>query len=95
MDGRHGLGEPLLGEVGCRSGLLRALTGLPGRGHTEARTSLPPTPQDARSPAAATAPRGAARANTVLGRVEGAQQRWKLQVQEQRKTVFDRHKMLS
>lgn len=89
MDGRHGLREPLLGEVGCRSGLL------PGRGHTEAHTSLPPTPQDARSPAAATAPRGAARANTVLGRVEGAQQRWKLQVQEQRKTVFDRHKMLS
>ncbi|XP_056367154.1 proton-transporting V-type ATPase complex assembly regulator TMEM9 isoform X1 [Oenanthe melanoleuca] len=37
----------------------------------------------------------AARANTVLERVEGAQQRWKRQVQEQRKTVFDRHKMLS
>uniref|UniRef100_A0A4W3I5E9 Transmembrane protein 9 n=1 Tax=Callorhinchus milii TaxID=7868 RepID=A0A4W3I5E9_CALMI len=36
-----------------------------------------------------------ARANTVLERVEGAQQRWKKQVQEQRKTVFDRHKMLS
>ncbi|XP_078497374.1 proton-transporting V-type ATPase complex assembly regulator TMEM9 isoform X2 [Lissotriton helveticus] len=36
-----------------------------------------------------------ARANTVLERVEGAQQRWKQQVQEQRKTVFDRHKMLS
>ncbi|NWH40122.1 TMEM9 protein, partial [Chloropsis hardwickii] len=36
-----------------------------------------------------------ARANTVLERVEGAQQRWKRQVQEQRKTVFDRHKMLS
>ncbi|XP_029429646.1 transmembrane protein 9 [Rhinatrema bivittatum] len=35
------------------------------------------------------------RANTVLERVEGAQQRWKRQVQEQRKTVFDRHKMLS
>ena len=35
------------------------------------------------------------RANTVLERVEGAQQRWKKQVQEQRKTVFDRHKMLS
>ncbi|XP_023390556.1 transmembrane protein 9 isoform X1 [Pteropus vampyrus] len=51
--------------------------------------------EDARSAAAAMAPRGAARANTVLGRVEGAQQRWKLQVREQRKTVFDRHKMLS
>ncbi|XP_048409228.1 transmembrane protein 9 [Stegostoma tigrinum] len=38
---------------------------------------------------------GQARANTVLERVEGAQQRWKRQVQEQRKTVFDRHKMLS
>uniref|UniRef100_A0AAQ4QTM1 Transmembrane protein 9 n=1 Tax=Gasterosteus aculeatus aculeatus TaxID=481459 RepID=A0AAQ4QTM1_GASAC len=37
----------------------------------------------------------AAKANTVLERVEGAQQRWKKQVQEQRKTVFDRHKMLS
>uniref|UniRef100_A0A3Q3ESE2 Transmembrane protein 9 n=1 Tax=Labrus bergylta TaxID=56723 RepID=A0A3Q3ESE2_9LABR len=36
-----------------------------------------------------------AKANTVLERVEGAQQRWKKQVQEQRKTVFDRHKMLS
>ncbi|XP_064425277.1 transmembrane protein 9 [Latimeria chalumnae] len=36
-----------------------------------------------------------ARANTVLERVEGAQQRWKRQVQEQRKTVFDRHKLLS
>ncbi|KAJ8370200.1 hypothetical protein SKAU_G00102280 [Synaphobranchus kaupii] len=35
------------------------------------------------------------RGNTVLERVEGAQQRWKRQVQEQRKTVFDRHKMLS
>ncbi|RXM92430.1 Transmembrane protein 9, partial [Acipenser ruthenus] len=35
------------------------------------------------------------RSNTVLERVEGAQQRWKRQVQEQRKTVFDRHKMLS
>lgn len=35
------------------------------------------------------------RGNTVLERVEGAQQRWKKQVQEQRKTVFDRHKMLS
>ncbi|XP_016317509.1 proton-transporting V-type ATPase complex assembly regulator TMEM9 isoform X1 [Sinocyclocheilus anshuiensis] len=33
--------------------------------------------------------------NTVLERVEGAQQRWKKQVQEQRKTVFDRHKLLS
>ncbi|XP_026871857.2 transmembrane protein 9 [Electrophorus electricus] len=33
--------------------------------------------------------------NTVLERVEGAQQRWKRQVQEQRKTVFDRHKLLS
>ncbi|XP_066559412.1 proton-transporting V-type ATPase complex assembly regulator TMEM9 isoform X2 [Amia ocellicauda] len=38
---------------------------------------------------------GPGRGNTVLGRVEGAQQRWKRQVQEQRKTVFDRHKMLS
>ncbi|XP_064156019.1 transmembrane protein 9 [Anguilla rostrata] len=37
----------------------------------------------------------AGRGNTVLERVEGAQQRWKRQVQEQRKTVFDRHKMLS
>uniref|UniRef100_A0A3Q2ZRB1 Transmembrane protein 9 n=1 Tax=Kryptolebias marmoratus TaxID=37003 RepID=A0A3Q2ZRB1_KRYMA len=37
----------------------------------------------------------AARGNTVLERVEGAQQRWKKQVQEQRKTVFDRHKLLS
>ncbi|XP_030217406.1 proton-transporting V-type ATPase complex assembly regulator TMEM9 isoform X1 [Gadus morhua] len=35
------------------------------------------------------------RNNTMLERVEGAQQRWKKQVQEQRKTVFDRHKMLS
>uniref|UniRef100_A0AAY5KDH5 Transmembrane protein 9 n=1 Tax=Esox lucius TaxID=8010 RepID=A0AAY5KDH5_ESOLU len=35
------------------------------------------------------------RGNTVLERVDGAQQRWKKQVQEQRKTVFDRHKMLS
>lgn len=38
---------------------------------------------------------GTARGNTVLERVEGAQQRWKKQVQEQRKTVFDRHKLLS
>lgn len=51
--------------------------------------------QDARSMAAAAASLGGPRANTVLERVEGAQQRWKLQVQEQRKTVFDRHKMLS
>ncbi|KAH0520115.1 Transmembrane protein 9 [Microtus ochrogaster] len=50
---------------------------------------------DARSMAAAAASIAGARANTVLERVEGAQQRWKLQVQEQRKTVFDRHKMLS
>lgn len=50
--------------------------------------------QDARSLAPAPTPSGA-RANTVLERVEGAQQRWKRQVQEQRKTVFDRHKMLS
>nr|XP_033774390.1 transmembrane protein 9 [Geotrypetes seraphini]XP_033774391.1 transmembrane protein 9 [Geotrypetes seraphini]XP_033774392.1 transmembrane protein 9 [Geotrypetes seraphini] len=35
------------------------------------------------------------RASTMLERVEGAQQRWKRQVQEQRRTVFDRHKMLS
>ncbi|XP_011845960.1 LOW QUALITY PROTEIN: transmembrane protein 9 [Papio anubis] len=51
--------------------------------------------EDARSMAAAAASLGGPRANTVLERVEGAQQRWKLQVQEQRKTVFDRHKMLS
>lgn len=50
--------------------------------------------QDTHSLAAMPAPAGA-RANTVLERVEGAQQRWKRQVQEQRKTVFDRHKMLS
>ncbi|XP_037741060.2 proton-transporting V-type ATPase complex assembly regulator TMEM9 isoform X2 [Chelonia mydas] len=50
--------------------------------------------EEARSLAAAPAPAGA-KANTVLERVEGAQQRWKRQVQEQRKTVFDRHKMLS
>uniref|UniRef100_A0A8C0FZN0 Transmembrane protein 9 n=1 Tax=Chelonoidis abingdonii TaxID=106734 RepID=A0A8C0FZN0_CHEAB len=50
--------------------------------------------EEARSLAAAPTPTGA-RANTVLERVEGAQQRWKRQVQEQRKTVFDRHKMLS
>ncbi|XP_014464896.1 proton-transporting V-type ATPase complex assembly regulator TMEM9 isoform X2 [Alligator mississippiensis] len=50
--------------------------------------------EDARSLAAVPTPSGA-RANTVLERVEGAQQRWKRQVQEQRKTVFDRHKMLS
>nr|KAF6280070.1 transmembrane protein 9 [Myotis myotis] len=53
------------------------------------------TIKDARSVAAAVASLGGPRANTVLERVEGAQQRWKLQVQEQRKTVFDRHKMLS
>ncbi|KAJ8257193.1 hypothetical protein GJAV_G00182930 [Gymnothorax javanicus] len=47
--------------------------------------------EDVRSPAEG----AAGRANTVLERVEGAQQRWKRQVQEQRKTVFDRHKMLS
>ncbi|XP_003220601.1 proton-transporting V-type ATPase complex assembly regulator TMEM9 [Anolis carolinensis] len=40
-------------------------------------------------------PAASNRANTVLERVEGAQERWKRQVQEQRKTVFDRHKMLS
>uniref|UniRef100_K7F9J9 Transmembrane protein 9 n=1 Tax=Pelodiscus sinensis TaxID=13735 RepID=K7F9J9_PELSI len=51
-------------------------------------------PSEASSLGAATPPAGA-RANTVLERVEGAQQRWELQVQEQRKTVFDRHKMLS
>uniref|UniRef100_A0A8D0L5T7 Transmembrane protein 9 n=1 Tax=Sphenodon punctatus TaxID=8508 RepID=A0A8D0L5T7_SPHPU len=54
--------------------------------------------EDAHSLAAAAAavpPPASARANTVLERVEGAQQRWKRQVQEQRKTVFDRHKMLS
>ncbi|MCI4380807.1 hypothetical protein PGIGA_G00244180 [Pangasianodon gigas] len=39
--------------------------------------------------------RAPGRGNTVLERVEGAQQRWKKQVQEQRKTVFDRHKLLS
>nr|XP_014429058.1 LOW QUALITY PROTEIN: transmembrane protein 9-like [Pelodiscus sinensis] len=52
------------------------------------------TIKEASSLGAATPPAGA-RANTVLERVEGAQQRWELQVQEQRKTVFDRHKMLS
>ncbi|XP_069479795.1 transmembrane protein 9B [Ambystoma mexicanum] len=31
----------------------------------------------------------------VLNKVENAQQRWKLQVQEQRKSVFDRHVVLS
>ncbi|XP_021119422.1 transmembrane protein 9B isoform X2 [Heterocephalus glaber] len=31
----------------------------------------------------------------VLNKVEYAQQRWKLQVQEQRKSVFDRHVVLS
>nr|XP_032813870.1 transmembrane protein 9-like isoform X1 [Petromyzon marinus] len=35
------------------------------------------------------------RAGTVLERVEGAQERWKRQVQEQRRTVFDRHNLLS
>ncbi|XP_063274535.1 proton-transporting V-type ATPase complex assembly regulator TMEM9 isoform X2 [Prinia subflava] len=50
--------------------------------------------EDTRSLGAVPALAGA-RANTVLERVEGAQQRWKRQVQEQRKTVFDRHKMLS
>ncbi|XP_053101444.1 proton-transporting V-type ATPase complex assembly regulator TMEM9 [Hemicordylus capensis] len=44
---------------------------------------------------AAVQPSASTRPNTVLERVEGAQQRWKCQVQEQRKTVFDRHKMLS
>ncbi|KAH0618970.1 hypothetical protein JD844_018550 [Phrynosoma platyrhinos] len=44
---------------------------------------------------AAVRPSASNRANTVLERVEGAQERWKRQVQEQRKTVFDRHKMLS
>ncbi|XP_060788043.1 transmembrane protein 9 isoform X1 [Neoarius graeffei] len=39
--------------------------------------------------------RAPGRGNTVLERVEGAQQRWKKQVQEQRRTVFDRHKLLS
>lgn len=52
-------------------------------------------PQDTRSTAAVSASLGGPRANSVLGRVEGAQQRWKLQVREQRKTVFDRQKMLS
>ncbi|XP_062396414.1 transmembrane protein 9 isoform X1 [Sardina pilchardus] len=47
--------------------------------------------QDIRTQAEAAQGRG----STVLERVEGAQQRWKKQVQEQRKTVFDRHKMLS
>ena len=45
--------------------------------------------------AAAAVSLGGPRADSVLGRVEGAQQRWKLQVREQRKTVFDRQKMLS
>ncbi|XP_072336723.1 proton-transporting V-type ATPase complex assembly regulator TMEM9 isoform X5 [Scyliorhinus torazame] len=56
-------------------------------------------PVGVQSPASDTRPfapsHAQARANTVLERVEGAQQRWKRQVQEQRKTVFDRHKMLS
>lgn len=47
--------------------------------------------QEMHPPMGSATPRG----NTVLERVEGAQQRWKKQVQEQRKTVFDRHKMLS
>ncbi|KAG9334508.1 hypothetical protein JZ751_007591, partial [Albula glossodonta] len=47
--------------------------------------------EDVRSQAEGVGGRG----NTMLERVEGAQQRWKRQVQEQRKTVFDRHKMLS
>lgn len=38
--------------------------------------------------------RSRGRAN-VLNKVEHAQQRWKLQVQEQRKSVFDRHVVLS
>uniref|UniRef100_A0A2K6C8C8 TMEM9 domain family member B n=1 Tax=Macaca nemestrina TaxID=9545 RepID=A0A2K6C8C8_MACNE len=38
--------------------------------------------------------RSRSRAN-VLSKVEYAQQRWKLQVQEQRKSVFDRHVVLS
>ncbi|XP_043915302.1 transmembrane protein 9B isoform X2 [Protopterus annectens] len=38
--------------------------------------------------------RSRARAN-VLNKVEYAQQRWRLQVQEQRKSVFDRHVVLS
>uniref|UniRef100_UPI00358FAE46 proton-transporting V-type ATPase complex assembly regulator TMEM9 isoform X1 n=1 Tax=Myxine glutinosa TaxID=7769 RepID=UPI00358FAE46 len=38
---------------------------------------------------------GVGRAHTVLERVEGAQERWKRQVQEQRRTVFDRHHLLS
>ncbi|KAM4721970.1 transmembrane protein 9B [Rhinophrynus dorsalis] len=38
--------------------------------------------------------RSRSRAN-VLNKVENAQQRWKLQVQEQRKSVFDRHVVLS
>ncbi|XP_068020841.1 proton-transporting V-type ATPase complex assembly regulator TMEM9 isoform X3 [Melanerpes formicivorus] len=50
--------------------------------------------EEARSLAAAPLVPGG-RANTVLERVEGVQQRWKRQVQEQRRTVFDRHKMLS
>ncbi|XP_029438539.1 transmembrane protein 9B isoform X2 [Rhinatrema bivittatum] len=38
--------------------------------------------------------RSQGRAN-VLNKVEYAQQRWKLQVQEQRRSVFDRHVVLS
>ncbi|KAK9410021.1 transmembrane protein 9B [Crotalus adamanteus] len=38
--------------------------------------------------------RSRSRAN-MLNKVEYAQQRWKLQVQEQRKSVFDRHVVLS
>ncbi|XP_037017001.2 proton-transporting V-type ATPase complex assembly regulator TMEM9 [Artibeus jamaicensis] len=51
--------------------------------------------EDARPTVGAAASPGGPRADSVLGRVEGAQQRWRLQVREQRKTVFDRQKMLS
>lgn len=53
--------------------------------HNEEQTEDAPSMASLRGP----------RPSTVLERVEGAQQRWKLQVQEQRKTVFDRHRMLS
>lgn len=83
----------------CSKGIffcVRVLRSIPQPPAHSAKACLRFLPlQDARSVAAATASLGGPRANTVLERVEGAQQRWKLQVQEQRKTVFDRHKMLS
>lgn len=91
--GAHGLGS-----LGCPLGssdigVARRTFETPQPAEPHLASSLPL--QDARSVAPAMASLGGPRANTVLERVEGAQQRWKLQVQEQRKTVFDRHKMLS